>query len=53
MAVQIAKKALYQGLDSDLVTQLHYEQLGQSACFKSEDFKEATAAFCGKAKTRF
>jgi len=53
MAVQLAKQALYQGLDSDLVTQLHFEQLGQSACFKSEDFKEAITAFSEKRKPSF
>ncbi len=53
MAVQLAKKALYQGLDTDLVTQLHFEQLAQSSCFKSEDFKEATKAFAEKRKPDF
>jgi len=53
MAIQLAKRALYQGLDSDLVTQLHFEQLGQSTCFKSEDFREATTAFSEKRKPVF
>jgi len=53
IAVELAKKALYQGLDSDLVTQLHFEQLGQSTCFKSEDFREAINAFSEKRKPVF
>jgi len=53
MALQLAKQALYQGLDSDLVTQLHFEQLSQSTCFKSEDFKEGTQSFLEKRKPVF
>lgn len=51
--LQIAKKALYQGLDSDLVSQLQFEQLAQSACFKSEDYKEGINAFLEKRKPEF
>jgi 2-(1,2-epoxy-1,2-dihydrophenyl)acetyl-CoA isomerase len=53
IALQLAKKALYQGMDSDLVTQLHFEQLGQSTCFKSEDFKEGTQSFLEKRRPVF
>jgi enoyl-CoA hydratase/carnithine racemase len=53
MALQLAKKALYQGLDSDLVSQLHFEQLGQSTCFRSEDFREGTQSFLEKRKPVF
>lgn len=51
--LQLAKKALYQGLDSDLVTQIQFEQLGQSTCFKSEDFREGIKAFLEKRKPLF
>ena len=51
--LQLAKKALYQGLDSDLVTQIQFEQLGQSTCFKSEDFKEGIKAFLEKRRPLF
>ena len=53
MALQLAKKVLYQGLDSDLVSQLHFEQLGQSTCFRSEDFREGTQSFLEKRKPVF
>lgn len=46
--LQLSKEALYQGLDSDLVTQIQFEQLGQSTCFKSEDFREGIRAFIEK-----
>lgn len=51
--LQIAKKALYQGLDSDMVTQIQFEQLGQSTCFKTDDFKEGIKAFLEKRKPLF
>lgn len=51
--LQLAKKAVYQGLDSDLVTQIQFEQLGQSTCFKSEDFREGIKAFLEKRRPLF
>ena len=46
--LQLARKALYQGLDCDLPTQIQLEQLSQSTCFKSEDYKEGMKAFLEK-----
>jgi enoyl-CoA hydratase/carnithine racemase len=51
--LQLAKKALYQGLDSDQVAQIQLEQLGQSTCFKSEDYQEGIKAFLEKRKPVF
>jgi enoyl-CoA hydratase/carnithine racemase len=51
--LQLAKKALYQGLESDMVTQIEFEQLGQSTCFKTEDFREGIEAFLGKRRPIF
>jgi len=51
--LQIAKKALYQGMDSDLVAQIQFEQLAQSSCFKSEDYAEGIKAFLEKRKPEF
>ena len=51
--LQLAKKALYQGLDSEMVTQIQLEQLGQSTCFKTDDFREGIRAFLEKRKPLF
>ncbi len=51
--LQLARKALYQGLDSDLATQIQFEQLGQSTCFKTEDYREGMKAFLEKRKPEF
>ncbi|MFC1867090.1 enoyl-CoA hydratase/isomerase family protein, partial [Thermodesulfobacteriota bacterium] len=51
--LQLARKALYQGLDSDLATQIQFEQLGQSTCFKTEDYSEGMKAFLEKRKPQF
>jgi enoyl-CoA hydratase/carnithine racemase len=51
--LQLSKRALYQGLDSQLATQVQFEQMGQSICFKSEDYKEGMKAFLEKRKPVF
>lgn len=53
MALQLAKRALYQGLDSQLGVQVQLEQLGQSSCFKSDDYKEGIQAFFEKRRPVF
>jgi 2-(1,2-epoxy-1,2-dihydrophenyl)acetyl-CoA isomerase len=46
--LQLAKRALYQGLDSQLAAQVQFETLSQVTCFKSEDYKEGMKAFLEK-----
>lgn len=53
IALQLARKALYQGLNSDLDTQIQFEQLSQSTCFKTEDYREGIKAFLEKRKPVF
>jgi len=51
--LQLSKRALYQGLDSQLAAQVQFEQMGQSACFRTEDYKEGMKAFLEKRKPVF
>lgn len=53
IALQLARKALYQGMDCDLPTQVQFEQLSQSTCFKSDDYMEGMKAFLEKRKPEF
>ncbi|MEW6663645.1 MAG: enoyl-CoA hydratase/isomerase family protein [Thermodesulfobacteriota bacterium] len=53
IALQLARKALYQGMDCDLPTQVQFEQLSQSTCFRSEDYLEGLKAFLEKRKPQF
>ncbi len=48
LPIQVAKRALYQGLDSDLVSQLQLETLGMGMCAKTEDHLEGLKAFIEK-----
>lgn len=52
-ALQLARKALYQGLDSNLDAQIQFEQLSQSTCFKTEDHIEGMKAVLEKRKPIF
>jgi len=52
-ALQLARKALYQGLDSNLDAQIQFEQLSQSTCFKTEDHIEGMKAVLEKRKPVF
>jgi len=49
-ALQWAKQALYQSLDSSFSSQLRFETAGQAVCFSSEDFVEAISSFLEKRK---
>jgi len=44
---------LYQGLDSQLDAQVQLEQMGQSTCFRTEDYKEGIKVFLEKRKPVF
>lgn len=48
LSIQIAKRALYQGLDSDLVSQLQFEALGIGICSETEDHYEGLKALLEK-----
>ena len=53
MAVQLSKRALYQGANADLAGQLQYEALALEHLFGTEDFEEALRAFLEKRKPFF
>jgi enoyl-CoA hydratase/carnithine racemase len=53
VAVQIAKKGLYQGLDTDIQSQLRYESLAFRVLLQSEDHEEGVRAFVDKRQPRF
>jgi 2-(1,2-epoxy-1,2-dihydrophenyl)acetyl-CoA isomerase len=48
LAVQLSKRALYQGLDAEFSTQLQFETLAAGVCARTEDHKEAFRAFAEK-----
>ncbi len=52
-ALELAKKGLYQGLDNDLETQLQYECLALSLCFRTQDHEEGVKAFLDKRQPVF
>lgn len=52
-AVQMAKRGLYQGLDTDIRTQLQFEVTGLGMCFRSADHAEAVRAFLEKREPKF
>lgn len=53
LAVQLAKKGLYQGLNADIYSQLMWEEEGLRTTFISEDHEEAVNAFLEKRKPVF
>ena len=53
ITIQLAKRALYRGLETDLDVQLEYEMYQQSICMKTEDFQEGVNSFLEKREAHF
>jgi enoyl-CoA hydratase/carnithine racemase len=53
ISIQIAKRALYQGLDSNLDSQLQFEALALGVCARMEDHAEGISAFLERRKPFF
>jgi len=53
LAIQMARKGLYQGLDADIQSQLRYEGSALSILTKSEDHEEGVRAFLEKRQASF
>lgn len=53
IAIQIAKRGLYQGLDNDLAAQLQFEAFGLDFCRGTQDHEEGAKAFLEKRQPRF
>jgi 2-(1,2-epoxy-1,2-dihydrophenyl)acetyl-CoA isomerase len=53
LALQLAKRSIYQGMDTDFVSQLQLEALALGICSQSEDHLEALKAFLEKRKPVF
>ncbi|MFH1652008.1 MAG: enoyl-CoA hydratase-related protein [Chloroflexota bacterium] len=53
VAFELTRRAMYRGLQSDLTSQLYFENYAQDICFNSQDFREGVRAFLEKRKPRF
>jgi 2-(1,2-epoxy-1,2-dihydrophenyl)acetyl-CoA isomerase len=53
LPIQLAKRALYQGMDADFASQLQFESLALGTCAMQEDHLEALKAFLEKRKPVF
>jgi enoyl-CoA hydratase/carnithine racemase len=51
--IQLAKRALYQGMDTEFAAQLQFEALAIGVCAQTEDHSEALKAFLEKRKPLF
>ena len=53
IAIGFAKRAIYKGIEGDLVSQLEFETYAQGICFQTEDHHEAGEAFMEKREAKF
>ena len=53
VAIRMAKRALYQGVENDLESALQLEAFAQSACAQTEDVREGIEAFIQKREPHF
>jgi 2-(1,2-epoxy-1,2-dihydrophenyl)acetyl-CoA isomerase len=53
LPIQMAKRALYMGMDADFASQLQFETLAIGTCAQKEDHVEAVRAFLQKRKPVF
>jgi 2-(1,2-epoxy-1,2-dihydrophenyl)acetyl-CoA isomerase len=53
LSLQLSKRALYQGMDTDFASQVQFEALAISTCSQTEDHLEALKAFLEKRKPVF
>jgi len=53
LAIQMAKRGLYQGLDAAIQAQLQYERLAFTILMRSEDHEEGVRAFLDKRQPMF
>lgn len=53
LAIKMAKKSIYMGVQNDLESMLQYESFAQAACAQTEDIKEGITAFIQKRKPEF
>jgi 2-(1,2-epoxy-1,2-dihydrophenyl)acetyl-CoA isomerase len=53
IAMKLAKRALYKGATTDLVSAVEFEGYMQGICFGTQDFREGVAAFLEKREPEF
>jgi len=53
VAIKLTKRAVYKGIQNDLLTQLDFESYAQNVCRNTEDYKEGVKAFIEKRKPLF
>ncbi len=53
VAIELMKRAVYKGIENDLLGQLDFEGYAQNICRQTEDHKEAVNAFLQKRKPTF
>jgi 2-(1,2-epoxy-1,2-dihydrophenyl)acetyl-CoA isomerase len=53
VAIELMKRAVYKGINNDLLTQLDFETYAQNLCRQTEDHKEAVKAFLEKREPKF